>query len=83
MIVLGNVANLSLLSVAIPGPEAFLAGRPLLVVTMVAAQIVVTLVLTGMLARRPGDPAPGDRALPGSHGPDAGGLSQPTRRSTI
>ena len=83
LIVLGNVANLSLLSVAIPGPEAFLAGRPLLVVTMVAAQIVVTLVLTGMLARRPGDPAPGDRALPGSHGQDAGGLSQPTRRSTI
>jgi hypothetical protein len=53
LVVLGNVANLSLLSAAIPGPEMFLAGRPLLVVTLVAAQIVVTLVLTGLLARRP------------------------------
>ena len=53
LVVLGNVANLSLLSAAIPGPEVFLAGRPLLVVTLVAAQIVVTLVLTGVLARRP------------------------------
>jgi hypothetical protein len=53
LVVLGNVANLSLLSAAIPGPEMFLAGRPLLVVTLVAAQIVVTLVLTGVLARRP------------------------------
>ncbi|HKH90184.1 MAG TPA: hypothetical protein VKA54_00200, partial [Gemmatimonadaceae bacterium] len=53
LIVLGNLANLSLLSAAIPGPEVFLADRPLLVVTLVAVQIVVTLVLTGMLARRP------------------------------
>jgi hypothetical protein len=53
LVVLGNVANLSLLSAAIPGPEMFLAGRPLLVVTLVAAQIVVTLALTGLLARRP------------------------------
>jgi hypothetical protein len=52
-IVLGNLANLSLLSAAIPGPEALLAGRPLLVVTFVAVQIVVTLVLTDVLARRP------------------------------
>lgn len=52
-IVLGNLANLSLLSAAIPGPEVLLAGRPLLVVTFVAVQIVVTLVLTDVLARRP------------------------------
>ena len=52
LVVLGNLANLSLFSAAIPGPEGFLAGRPLLVVTVVALQIVVTLVLTGMLARR-------------------------------
>jgi hypothetical protein len=52
LIVLGNLANLSLLSAAIPGPEIFLAGRPLMVVSLVAAQIVVTLVLTGVLARR-------------------------------
>lgn len=53
LVVLGNLANLSLLSASIPGPEAFLAGRPLMVVSLVAAQIVVTLLLTGMLARRP------------------------------
>ena len=44
LVVLGNLANLSLFSAAVPGPEGFLAGRPLM---------VVTLVLTGMLARRP------------------------------
>jgi len=53
-LVLGNVANLSLLSVAIPGPEVFLAGRPMLAVTLIAAQIVATLLLTGLLARRRG-----------------------------
>ncbi|HKH90711.1 MAG TPA: hypothetical protein VKA54_02845 [Gemmatimonadaceae bacterium] len=53
LVVLGNLANLSLFSAAVPGPEVFLAGRPLLVVTFVAVQIIVTLVLTGMLARRP------------------------------
>jgi hypothetical protein len=53
LVVLGNLANLSLFSASIPGPEAFLAGRPLMVVSLVALQIVVTLVLTGMLARRP------------------------------
>src|SRR5215217_6410116 len=53
LIVLGNLANLSFFSAAIPGPEVFLAGRPLLVVTLIAAQIAVTLVLTGVLARRP------------------------------
>ncbi|HEX5072586.1 MAG TPA: hypothetical protein VFW03_05270 [Gemmatimonadaceae bacterium] len=51
-VVLGNLANLSLFSATIPGPEGFLAGRPLLVVTFIAVQIVVTLALTGMLARR-------------------------------
>jgi hypothetical protein len=53
LVVLGNVANLSLFSASIPGPEVFLGGRPLAVVSLVAAQIVVTLVLTGMLSRRP------------------------------
>ncbi|HEU4630490.1 MAG TPA: hypothetical protein VFS08_12145 [Gemmatimonadaceae bacterium] len=53
LVVLGNLANLSLLSAAVPGPERFLAGRPLLVVALVAAQIVVTLALTGWLAGRP------------------------------
>ena len=35
LIVIGNLANLSFLSPAIPGPESYLAGRPLLVVTVV------------------------------------------------
>jgi hypothetical protein len=52
LVVVGNLANLSLLSAAVPGPEAFLAGRPLLLVGLVAAQIAVTLLLTALLARR-------------------------------
>ena len=52
LIVIGNLANLSVLSPAIPGPEQYFAGRPLLVVTVVFAQIVVTLVLVGFLSRR-------------------------------
>jgi membrane-bound metal-dependent hydrolase YbcI (DUF457 family) len=53
LVTIGNLANLSFLSPAIPGPEGYLAGRPLLLVTMVLVQIVVTLVLTGFLARPP------------------------------
>lgn len=49
---LGNLANLSFLSPAIPGPEQYLAGRPMLAVTVIFVQIVVTLVLVGVLARR-------------------------------
>jgi hypothetical protein len=49
-IVIANLANLSFLSPAIPGPAYYLAGRPLLVVTVVFVQIVVTLVLVGVLA---------------------------------
>jgi Predicted membrane-bound metal-dependent hydrolase (DUF457). len=52
LVVVGNVANLSLLSVGIDGPEVFLAGRPLVIVSLIAAQIAVTLVLTWQLARR-------------------------------
>ena len=48
----GNLANLSLLSPAIPGPEYYLAGRPMLTVTVIFVQIVVTLVLVGVLSRR-------------------------------
>ena len=52
LIVICNLANLSFFSVAIPGPESFLAGHPLLVVTVVFVQIVVTLVLVGVLATK-------------------------------
>jgi len=62
-IVVGNLANLSFLSDAIPGPEGMLAGRPLLAVTLIAVQIVVTLVLTGVLARRERDGRGGSAAL--------------------
>jgi hypothetical protein len=51
-VVLGNLANLSLFSAAIPGPERFLASRPLLVVSFVFVQIVVALILVGVLSRR-------------------------------
>jgi membrane-bound metal-dependent hydrolase YbcI (DUF457 family) len=53
LIVIANVANLPFLSPAIPWPLDILAGRPTLVVTLILAQIVVTLVLVGVLARRP------------------------------
>jgi membrane-bound metal-dependent hydrolase YbcI (DUF457 family) len=53
LIVLGNLANITLFSAAIPGPEEFLAGHPLLVVTLVFVQIVTTLALVGVFARRP------------------------------
>src|SRR5215207_2100610 len=53
LVVLGNLANLSLFSAAIPGPEMLLGGRPLLVVGFVLVQIVVTLILVGVLSRRP------------------------------
>jgi hypothetical protein len=70
LVVLGNLANLPLLSAAVPGPEAFLAGRPQLLVTLVAAQIVVTLGLTAWLASRragaAGPPRPLSAASPSS-----------------
>lgn len=52
LIAIGNLANLSFLSAAIPGPEALLAGRPLLVVSVIFVQIVVTLAAVYALARR-------------------------------
>ena len=60
-IVLGNLANLSLFSAAVPGPEIWLAGRPLLVVALVLGQIAVTLALVGALSgrRAPGRADPG------------------------
>jgi hypothetical protein len=52
LISIGNLANLSFLSPAIPGPEEYLAGRPMLLVTVIFVQIVVTLVLVAALAHR-------------------------------
>ena len=53
VIVLFNIANLSMLSPAVPGPEGFLAGRPALIVTVIALQIAVTLTLVGIYSVRP------------------------------
>jgi membrane-bound metal-dependent hydrolase YbcI (DUF457 family) len=43
IIVAFNLANLSLFFPAVPGPESMFAGRPLLLVTVILVQIVVTL----------------------------------------
>ena len=68
LVVLGNLANLSLFSAAIPGPEALLAGRPLLIVGFVLVQIVVTLLLVGVLSRRlPAAATQNGRVDAGSH----------------
>jgi hypothetical protein len=48
--VLGNLANLTMFSVALAGPEEYMAGRPLLIVTVILVQIVVTMGLIGALA---------------------------------
>lgn len=53
-ITVGNLANLSISSRDIAGPEQYLAGRPLTLVTFIFVQIVVSLVLVGILARRSG-----------------------------
>jgi hypothetical protein len=61
LITIGNLANLSIFSPDIAGPEQYLAGRPLLLVTFIFVQVVVTLVLVGILARR-NSKAPTDMA---------------------
>ena len=50
VIVVFNLGNLSMLSSAVPGPEELLAGRPMLIVTVIAAQIVITLILVGIFS---------------------------------
>jgi membrane-bound metal-dependent hydrolase YbcI (DUF457 family) len=64
MIVLGNLANITLFSAAIPGPEQYMAGHPLMVVTVVFVQIVATLALIQGLATQPAaDASMGSGAL--------------------
>jgi len=48
----GNVLNISFLSASIAGPEELLSGRPLLVVSVVFVQIVITLGIVYRLAGR-------------------------------
>ena len=52
-----NVANASLFFPSIPGPEGLLAGRPMVIVTVILAQIVVTLWAIWWCARRSVDGA--------------------------
>jgi hypothetical protein len=52
VILLFNLANLSMLSSAVPGPEELLAGHPMLIVTVIAVQIAATLMLVGLFSRR-------------------------------
>jgi hypothetical protein len=67
MIVLGNLANITLFSATIPGPEQYLAGHPLMVVTVVFVQMVTTLALIDVLAtptgrtRNVSQPQPAER----------------------
>jgi hypothetical protein len=56
VIVAFNLANLSLFSAAVPGPETLLANRPTLIVGIILLQIVVTLVLVGWFSQRPRPP---------------------------
>src|SRR5437773_826595 len=58
VIVLGNLASLSLFSATIAGPEQYLAGHPLGIVSLVFAQIVITLVLIGVLDSPPASEVP-------------------------
>ena len=46
-----NLANISFFSVALKGPEVLMANHPIWIVSAVAVQIVVTLVLVGLLAK--------------------------------
>ena len=61
VIVIGNLSNITLFSASIPGPEQYMAGRPLLLVTVIFVQIVTMLVLVGLLSRRA---TAGDAAQP-------------------
>lgn len=46
-----NLANFTFFSAAIAGPEALLANHPLVLTTIVFAQIVITLTLVGWFAK--------------------------------
>lgn len=52
VIVAGNLANLSFFFAGISGPEQLLAGRPMLVVTLIFVQIVTMLVLVGLFSSK-------------------------------
>jgi membrane-bound metal-dependent hydrolase YbcI (DUF457 family) len=47
VVVLGNLANVSLFFASVPGPEQFLAGHPQVIVSFILVQIVTMLILVG------------------------------------
>jgi hypothetical protein len=53
VLVTGNLANISFFFAGIAGPEQFLAGHPMFVVTAIFGQIIIMLVLVGLLSSRP------------------------------
>jgi hypothetical protein len=50
VVVAGNLADISFFFAGIPGPEQFLAGRPMFIVTLIFGQIVTMLVLVGLFS---------------------------------
>ena len=60
----GNIANISFFFAGIAGPEEFLSGHPLLVVTVVFVQIITTLVLVGIMSSKPALTDGDDRSSP-------------------
>jgi hypothetical protein len=50
IIVLFNLANASFFIKSVPGPEIFLAHRPIWIATLIALQIIVTAVLVGLFS---------------------------------
>ena len=53
VVVAGNLSDISFFFAGIPGPEQFLAGHPMLVVTLIFGQIVTMLVLVGLFSAKP------------------------------
>jgi membrane-bound metal-dependent hydrolase YbcI (DUF457 family) len=65
VVVAGNLADISFFFAGIPGPEQFLGGRPMLVVTLIFGQIVTMLVLVRLFSSKPALPnVPEQTALP-------------------
>jgi hypothetical protein len=52
VIVAGNLADISFFFERIPGPEQLLAGHPMVLVTLIGAQIITMLVLVGLFSSR-------------------------------
>lgn len=82
VIVLANLANASMFSRKISGPERLLAGHPLRVVSFVFGQIVATLILVGALARN-GRHVPSARSRAAGVDGVRGLLRRVARRSTV